>query len=153
MAHHRTSARWTGLLLLPLLAGCGGGTTAAPVPTRTAAPEPTPAPVQFRTADGNVGCDVEARHVVCTIGERAWAAPPKPVQCHGSWGAALQFTLISHPSFVCGQRTSYRTAARVLAADETVRVGFIACHAVPGGVRCFGEVHGFLLTKARPELF
>ena len=155
MARHRTSTGWAGVLLVvPLLVGCAGaGTAASPAPTQTVEPRPTPSPVQFRTADGNVGCDVEARHVVCTIVERTWAAPPKPVQCKGSWGAAIQFTLISHPSFVCGQRASYRTAQRVLAADETLRVGLIACHAVPGGVRCFGEVHGFLLTRDRPELF
>jgi hypothetical protein len=147
-------ARWTGLALLVLLTACGGsGGTAAPSPTGSAQPSPTAAPVQFRTADGNIGCTLEARHVVCDIGAHSWKPPARPAQCRSTWAEAMQFTIYGHPTYLCGQTSSSRGATRVLGADETVRVSLVACHAVPGGVRCFGDVHGYLLSRTESQLF
>lgn len=140
------------LLLLALLAACSGGSRTAS-PTQSAAPSPTPAPVRFRTADGTVGCELDTRHVVCDVGAHTWSAPPKPAGCSSTWGRSVQFTIFGHPSYVCGRTASALGASRVLTADESVRLGLVTCHAVAGGVRCFGEAHGFLLSRTVSQLF
>jgi hypothetical protein len=152
-------------LLLPLLAACGGsgGTTASPQPrvTRTVvtttSPQPAPtivgSPVMFRTADGNVGCDLEPAFVICNIGTKSWASPRKPGDCLYSWGKEVEVAAGSEGEFICGHNENYRGSKRVLPTGQALKVGLVTCRAVSGGVECTSDRNGFLLTRAKYRVF
>lgn len=155
------------LVLLPALASCnsssGAGGTASPLPrvTRTIVttqpPLPLPTiegnPVLFRTADGNVGCDLEPAFVICNIGTKAWASPRKPSDCLYSWGKEVEIAAGSPGEFICGHNEDYRRSKRVLPAGQALKVGLVTCRAVAGGVQCTSDANGFLLTSARYRVF
>jgi hypothetical protein len=153
------------LLLLPLLAACGGSDTPAaspspsPSPTRTATAAPTKAPkvfdgpVRFSTAGGAVGCDLEPAFVECAVRTHSWKAPKKPADCHNNWGSVLQFTVGSKGQFICWFGLKLLGAKRVLPTGQAFRVGLVTCTAVPGGVECTDRTNGFRLATARYRLF
>ena len=158
----RTSAL---LLLLPLLAACasGGDPTASPAPrvthtvVTTETPLPLPSiegkPVHFRTADRNVGCDLEPAYVLCNVGTKSWSAPKKPSDCFYTWGRAVEFAIGSKGSFFCGHGESYLSSKRVLPVGQAITVGLVTCRAVTAGVDCTGEGHGFRFTKTSYRMF
>lgn len=153
------------LVLLPLLAACNGsgGTAATPPPrvTRTVVttqpPLPLPTivgtPVLFRTADGNVGCDLEPAFVICNIGTKAWTSPRKPGDCLYSWGKEVEVAAGSPGEFICGHNENYRGSKRVLPTGQALKVGLVTCRAVAGGVDCRSDANGFLLTSAKYRVF
>jgi hypothetical protein len=152
------------LVLLPVLAACNGSSgTATPLPTvtrtivTTQSAEPLPIiegnPVLFRTADGNVGCDLEPAFVICNIGTMTWSPPRKPGDCLYSWGREVEVAAGSKGEFICGHNENYRGSKRVLPLGQALKVGLVTCRAVSGGVQCTSDANGFLLTRARYRLF
>jgi hypothetical protein len=152
------------LVLLPLVASCNGSSgTAAPLPTvtrtivTTQSPLPLPTieghPVLFRTADRNVGCDLEPAFVICNIGTKTWPSPRKPGDCLYSWGKEVEVAAGSKGEFICGHNENYRGSKRVLATGQAVKVGLVTCRAVSGGVQCTSDANGFLLTRAKYRVF
>ena len=161
----------TLLVLLPLLTSCAVGDKNArdqnpPTPqpsqstavTVTQTPLPLPTIVgketKFRTADGNVGCDLEPAYVLCNVVHRSFTPPKKPSDCFYTWGHAVEMAIGSKGSFFCGHGEDYSHSKRVLQLNQALQVGLVRCRAVPSGVRCEGQDgHGFVLTKARYQLF
>jgi hypothetical protein len=124
-------------------------TTQPPLPLPTIEGKP----VHFRTADRNVGCDLEPAYVLCNIGTRSWKAPKKPSDCFYTWGRAVEFAIGSKGSFFCGHGESYLSSKRVLPVGQAITVGLVTCRAVTGGVDCSAEGHGFRFTRAGYRLF
>jgi len=159
--------RWTALLLLvPLLGACGGSDgTARATPTASPTPSPvvTSAPakaatvfegsVRFSAAGGAVGCDLEAAFVECAVKDARWKPPRKPSDCHNSWGTVVQFTVGTKGQFICWYGLKLLGAKRTLPAGQSFRVGHVTCTAVPRGVECGGQGHGFRLTTTEYRLF
>ena len=160
----------TLLLLLPLLTSCVVGDKNArdqnpPTPqasrtvvTETTSPLPLPTiegrPTHFRTADGNVGCDLEPAYVLCNVVHRSFTPPKKPSDCFYTWGHAVEMAIGSKGSFFCGHGEDDSNSKRALQLNQALQVGLVRCRAVASGVRCEGQDgHGFLLTKARYQLF
>lgn len=148
------------LVLLPLLAACGGTDAPAPRATRTIvtteSPQPAPTiegkPVQFSTAGGNVACDLQPAFVECQVRTHTWPSPKKPSDCHNAWGSRVQVAVGTKGEFICWFGESLLGAKRVLPTGEALKVGLVTCRAVSGGVQCSAEGHGFTLTKATYRL-
>jgi hypothetical protein len=157
------------LLLLPFLSACAIGDTSArdqnpppqPRPSRTvvttSSPLPLPTiegkPVHFRTSDGNVGCDLEPAYVLCNVVRRSFTPPKKPSDCFYTWGKAVEMAIGSKGSFFCGHGEDYSDSKRVLRNGEAIQVGLVTCRALPDGVLCSGQGHGFRLQRASFQLF
>jgi hypothetical protein len=155
------------LVLLPALAACNGSSgpsgTATPLPrvthtvVTTQPPLPLPTiegnPVLFRTADGNVGCDLEPAFVICNIGTKSFVSPRKPGDCLYSWGKEVEVAAGSPGEFICGHNENYRGSKRVLPLGQALKVGLVTCRAVAGGVQCTSEANGFLLTRTKYRVF
>jgi hypothetical protein len=159
----------TLLLLLPLLSACAVGDTGArdetPPPqgrptrtvTTTTSPLPLPTiegkPVRFRTSDGNYGCDLEPAYVLCNVVKRTFTPPKKPSDCFYTWGKAVEMAIGSKGSFFCGHGEDYSNSKRVLKRGQALQVGLVTCRALPDGVLCSGQGHGFRLQRASYQLF
>jgi hypothetical protein len=157
------------LLLLPLLSACAVGDTGArdqtpPAPrtthtvvTETQTPLPVPTivgkPVHFRTSDGNVGCDLEPAYVLCNVVHRTFTPPKKPSDCFYTWGKAVEMAIGSKGSFFCGHGEDYSNSKRVLRLNQALQVGLVTCRAIPNGVLCSGDGHGFRLQRSAYQLF
>jgi hypothetical protein len=154
------------LLLLPLLAACGGSDEPAAAPSPSASPTRTAAtaaptkapkvfddPVRFSAAGGAVGCDLEPAFVECAVRAHTWKAPKKPADCHNNWGSVLQFTVGSKGQFICWFGLKLLGAKRVLPPGQAFRVGLVTCTAVPKGVECRDQTNGFRLTTSEYRLF
>ena len=151
------------LLLLPVLAACGGSGTPTTRPSTvrtivtTQSPLPLPTiegkPVHFRTAGGEVGCDLEPAYVLCNVARHTYTAPKKPGDCLYTWGKAVEFAIGSKGSFFCGHGESYLSSKRVLPPNQAITVGLVTCRAVTGGVECTGQGNGFRFTTSSYRLF
>lgn len=143
------------------LTACGSGSSGTPVATpartHTLAPSPTPtlpAPtvlsgdITFRTADGNVGCELQPAYARCDVRAHSWASPPKPKDCHNTWGDSVEFTVGTKASFFCWFGSSNLGAKRVLPVGQALQVGLVTCRASARAVECSGQGHGFRVGRA-----
>lgn len=155
-------ARSLLLVLALLLAGCSGSdgepaagpTSASPTASRTpvAAPTIEGSPTSFRTADGNVGCELQQAYARCDVKRKTWAEPRKPTDCHNRWGDSVEVSAGSEATFICWFGESPLAAKRVLRVGQALQVGLMTCRAVAAGVECSGEGHGFLLGRSAYRL-
>jgi hypothetical protein len=91
--------------------------------------------------------------VLCNVVHRSFTPPKKPSDCFYTRGHAVEMAVGSKGSFFCGHGEDYSHSPRVLKTGQALRVGFVTCRAVVGGVLCSGQGHGFRLTRSSYQLF
>ena len=110
--------------------------------------------VEFRSADGNLGCDIESAYARCDPRARSWPLPPQPSDCASGWGHGIEVQAGTKGSFFCGS-DSVLGGTRVLAAGQALRNDFVQCDAVSAStISCHGtqDAHGFSISRAKYAL-
>ncbi len=102
----------------------------------------------FRVADGNVGCELSAGQLRCSVQRRVWVPPVQPLSCNSGWGYTI--TLASHgpATFACGGGSAIVPGAKVISNGWDDRLGSYTCEIRSIGVACFSSVHhGLMLSR------
>jgi hypothetical protein len=157
------------LLLIGAMSACTGSDKHAAGPTPAvnaglgdrATPMATAASVRdvdqliFRTPSKNIGCDLRAASVRCDIGNRNWAAPPKPADCPLDWGNGVYVDRTKVADFLCAGDSLLGATPVVLPYGEAVRAGVFLCDSEVAALHCENEKtgHGFTLSVQDYHLF
>ncbi|MCU1602858.1 MAG: hypothetical protein JWO22_3567 [Frankiales bacterium] len=157
------------LLLVLVVSACSSSSVqhAGPTPSPTPTKAVTKPPVKpafavtavsgafaFRSADGNLGCDIESAYARCDPEHRDWKLPPQPSDCASGWGHGIELQAGTKGSFFCGS-DSVKGGTKVLATGHAFKNGFVQCDAVSAStIHCHGtdDTHGFTISRAKYSL-
>jgi hypothetical protein len=132
----------------PAASGTGTGAQVAGG-TGAHTPTPTPGPPAFRLPSGNIGCEMTAGGVTCTIASETFTPPPGAACDGGTTGhtVVLDAHGVSMPC-VRGTPTSVAGQAPVLNYGGTSTVGPYTCTSATNGVTCTtAQGVGFRLAR------
>jgi hypothetical protein len=154
------------LVLIALVAGCGGGASTTVI-ERTVT-EKVPAGGQsdqaedkieeptavvhlqsFRSPSGNIGCVMLEGGARCDIRKREWSPPARPASCPGQvdFGQGLSVDHTGAASFVCAGDTAFDPTATLLRYGEASEVGGTQCINRSEGITCANHsAHGFFIS-------
>jgi hypothetical protein len=128
------------LMLVPVLA--------------SAQPAFQPPPPAFQTPSGNVQCVLGAGELRCRVLEHAYATPPDPPGCTGSWNGMLALRPEGQVRHPCGAPMTRNDGSFVLGYGARWLGPGITCDSEEAGLRCANQAgHGFRASRSRLELF
>ena len=116
--------------------------------------------LSFRSPSGNIVCgyrDVEGDQAVrCDIINRTNTKPllPMPADCDADWGNMFVVGRTGPATLECAGDLAADPGSPPLAYENVLKQYGITCMSQKAGLTCMnGEGHGFLLSKARQQLF
>lgn len=102
----------------------------------------------FLVADGNVGCELRAGQLRCSVRRRVWAAPVQPLSCKSGWGYTITLASRGPATFACGAGSAIVPGAKVITNGWDDQLGSYTCEIRSIGVACFSSVHhGLMLSR------
>ncbi len=98
------------------------------------------------TGDGTARCDVP---------QHTWAAPPKPADCVGDYGAGASVSGSEKGTLTCASDAVPDPGLKVLQYGQAVSYGGIVCDSQETGLRCVNAAtgHGFRVARGSYDLF
>lgn len=120
----------------------------------SAAAEPTYTPEGFRSPSGNITCVSGGGAVACEINDHAYANPPRPEDCHGSYGDRLAMRNGAIPIIVCHNDTIRDESLPILSYGEAYVRGDLRCVSSTSDVTCTNTrtYHAFTLSRDSYDL-
>jgi hypothetical protein len=112
--------------------------------------------VTFQTPSKNINCGFSDRpnYLRCDIQSGLKPLPRRPANCDVDFGGAVGMTTTGRGEALCVGDTVRDPRARVLQYGSTWRRAGFTCVSLRTGLRCTNRRgHGFLLSRARSQLF
>lgn len=113
--------------------------------------------VVFQTPSGNIICylSLADSYIRCDMAELKQSHSERPDDCDLDWGHVFGIAGAGNRGEkVCYGDTLFGTEARTLGYGEELSGGGFACRSERSGLTCRNATgHGFMLSKARQELF
>jgi hypothetical protein len=117
-------------------------------------------PLSFRTPSGNILCgfrDVEGEQAIrCDIIKRKDPTPllPMPADCDADWGNMFVIGGTGQARLECAGDLAADPSSPQLDYGNVTKQYGITCLSDKAGLTCInGEGHGFILSRAKQELF
>ena len=114
--------------------------------------------VQFRTPSDNIHCLVSSADAAidCEIIDVTTFStlPERPADCDLEWGQRFSMKDTGEAQLICTGDTVRDYKSTIVPYGETFSYGQLTCESTEAGLTCKNaDGHGFMLSKARQELF
>ena len=111
----------------------------------------------FRAPSGNINCVMATGDwsgVRCDLTELTPSFPVRPMDCDLDWGSVFWLGPTGRGEPTCVGDTVTDPNAFTLEYGKSVRLGALMCISERTGMTCTnGQGHGFILSRARQQMF